>query len=166
MQYTREGFRDKASSVVPSSKEATRAIRDAEEQLERMNYYHSIREAKERGDESPAKSGHVNTTVGTGERIISNADTYVHETSPQTQSDAIKSDDPLRTEKRAVVEAWILGALPELHPDDTASYTLRLLEDGFDSLSLLQTDLILEDLDFMKMAHQRAITRAYSIKSS
>jgi hypothetical protein len=161
MQYTRQGFRDKATSVVPSSKEATRAIRDAEEQVERMNYYHSVREMKERGEEFPVAA---DPAAGTGGNKDSSTVSPVNLTSPQHQVESTESDVSLRTEKQIVVKAWLLTPLPELHPDDLATYTLRLLEDGFDSLYLLNTELMYEDLDFMKKAHKRAIVRAYGIK--
>jgi hypothetical protein len=57
----------------------------------------------------------------------------------------------------------ILIALPELHTNDLAVYSHRLIEDGFDSLTLLQMDLVQADLEFMKKAHQRAIVRVYPL---
>ena len=62
-----------------------------------------------------------------------------------------------------VVETWLLTALPELHPDDLSAYSHRLMEDGFDSLTLLQRDLVQADLEFMKKAHKRAIVRVYPV---
>ena len=43
--YVRQGFRDK-SKLVEGSRQANSALEDAREQLERMNYYHSVREGK------------------------------------------------------------------------------------------------------------------------
>jgi hypothetical protein len=188
IEYTRGGFRHpRARNLVAESFEAIRAMEAAQEQLESMNYYHSIRELKkERAAEYPTT--HVNGDNNTG--VLASVDAAVDANS--TQKDGWKStsdnhddqdqsrsqpvgfnqgdliiteagNDLIRKQKLLVVETWLLLALPELHPNDLSAYSHRLMEDGFDSLTLLQMDLVPADLEFMKKAHQRAIVRAYPI---
>jgi hypothetical protein len=184
IEYTREGFRSKrASHLVPESVEAIRAIGDAQEQLESMNYYHSIREMKERGEEyfTAAISGDTSSGIGVdsandGWTSASSLDANVKRHDQQraqpvgSNEGGLSSDGVpqvgnhlMMNQNLLVVETWLLTALPELHPDDLSTYSHRLMEDGFDSLTLLQMDLVQEDLDFMKKAHKRAIVRAYPL---
>eukprot|EP00980_Cylindrotheca_fusiformis_P031738 scaffold26888_cov137-Cylindrotheca_fusiformis.AAC.4 len=125
--YLRDSFKRKRS-LVPSSREAKMAIDDAVEQLDRMNFYHSIREEKERKDCS-------NTTA---------------------QKHTIMSTS---SERINLVEEWLMEALPQLHTDDLKTYASVLVEDGFDSKELLETELLAEDLVFMKKAHRRLLIR-------
>jgi hypothetical protein len=181
IEYTRAGFRDKrARNLFPESVEAIRAIAAAQEQLESMNYYHSIRELKlkERAvaeyltindDGSTITSDHDANENGNVKKqyqqhdwqraqpVGSNQGQLLMDGVPQAGSDSTM------TQQLLVVETWLLTALPELHADDLSAYSHRLMEDGFDSLTLLQMDLVQADLEFMKKAHRRAIVRAYSL---
>lgn len=152
IQYTREGFHNNRHTV-PESLEATRAIRDAQEQMERMNYYHSIRERKAKGEEYPP--GLNGNTASAAEEP--KATTIL---TPSLNGETTASS----TNRLLVVESWLLTVLPDLHPDDCATYSQQLLKDGFDSPELLRMDLMPEDLHFMKKAHQRALVRAYQLQ--
>lgn len=138
--YVREGFKSKGH-LVPHSREATTAIEDAMEQLESMNYYHSIRNEKE-GLEfaNPPLS---RPTL----RFLSDFNTC-----------------NMTSEKSIVVEKWLREALPQLHVDDVSTYTAALVDDGFDSEQVLESELLLEDLDFMKKAHRRALIRSKNLE--
>jgi hypothetical protein len=177
-----------AKKVIKKKAKATiRAIEAAPEQLDSMNYYHSIRELKEQAAAYP--TSHVSSNNNSG--VLAGVDVHVHanltkdiwksttddhndhdrprsQPVESNQGDLIISDDVpqvgndlIRKQKLLVVETWLLLALPELHPKDLSAYSHRLMEDGFDSLTLLQMDLVPADLEFMKKAHQRAIVRAY-----
>mmetsp|Transcript_2388 Transcript_2388/g.3765 ORF Transcript_2388/g.3765 Transcript_2388/m.3765 type:complete len:231 (+) Transcript_2388:60-752(+) len=170
ISYIREGFRSQhnARYLVPDSIEAKRSIRDATEQLERMNYYHSIRKMKEQGDEFPPTSQSQqqhdqqrgNQASSQGSNDNSKKETIVSSASDEQVASMTTNKD---TQQRQVVETWLLTALPELHSDDLSDYSQRLLDDGFDSLSLLESSSLRpdEDLHFMKKGHQRAIIRTY-----
>jgi hypothetical protein len=204
IEYTREGFRNpRARNLVPESVEAIRAIGAAQEQLESMNYYHSIRVLKEEraaehptvltvsdGDSSSKISGvllvgvdDASTDDNDGSTSTSNDDAANMKSRQYQQHDQQRAqpvgsnngelsiddgvpnaeNDWRRKQTLLVVETWLLTALPELHPKDLSAYSHRLMEDGFDSLTLLQMDLVQEDLEFMKKAHKRAIVRAYPL---
>jgi hypothetical protein len=139
----RDRFQGKGD-LVPHSREAIRAIEDGIEQLESMNYYHSIREEKEQGHtethgtaKSPSSTPNHRHLVSTSGSITSMA----------------------ASEKSTIVEKWLREALPQLHVDDIAAYSSLLVADGFDSVEVLETELLAEDLDFMKKAHRRALIR-------
>jgi hypothetical protein len=141
--YLRGSFKGKGN-LVPNSREAIMAIEDAVEQLESMDYYHSIREEKERRQtetddtaKSPSSTPNHHHLVSTSGSITSMA----------------------ASEKSTIVEKWLTEALPQLHADDIAAYSSLLVEDGFDSVEVLETELLAEDLDFMKKAHRRALIR-------
>lgn len=59
------------------------------------------------------------------------------------------------------VERWMLAILPHLQQDDVVYYCKCLISDGFDSLDMLE-ELIVDDLYFMKKAHQRVMSRHLS----
>ena len=59
--------------------------------------------------------------------------------------------------KEARVEKWLVEQCPYLHPDDLGQYAKTLTDMGFDSKVLLETELRAGDLDFMKVAHKRAL---------
>lgn len=59
------------------------------------------------------------------------------------------------------VEEWLLSFLPLLQQDDVVKYCKCLISDGFDSLDMLE-ELIVDDLYFMKKAHQRVMARRLS----
>ena len=144
-EYIRKAFRSK-QHLIPGSKQANLAIEDAQEQLERMDYYHSIRELKEQ------------------ERQEANKPNAAKESSSKIQSDkrtALLISDP--SEKYETVRKWLLDAVPQLHDEDVNVYASKLVEDGFDSNEMLRTELLEEDLKFMKKAHLRALIRAKDI---
>ncbi|CAJ1943659.1 unnamed protein product [Cylindrotheca closterium] len=138
--HLRASFRAKGQ-LFPESREAILAIDDAREQLDRMEYYHSIREEKERQqrlDLSSKQNGSPFPTESEGAKM-----NYTNATGVRNE----------------VVRNWLGRTLPQLHSDDLAHYASRLVEDGFDSAEILETDLMEEDLDFMKKAHRRALIR-------
>ena len=59
------------------------------------------------------------------------------------------------------VEKWMLAILPHLQHDDVVYYCKCLISDGFDSLDMLE-ELIVDDLYFMKKAHQRVMSQHLS----
>jgi len=151
-KYTRQGFRDKRK-LVEGSRQAIVALEDAREQLERMNYYHSIREGKEAARQQQQKENskdHIMLTENVT-HITTNTATTI---TPTLSSPTIK-----------MIHTWLEKALPQLSDPDKNHYTTCLLEDGFDSMDLLQKDLVPgQDLEFMKKGHQRAIRRTYYIE--
>ena len=182
IEYTRAGFRDKrARNLVPESVEAIRAIEAAQEQLESMNYYHSIRELKftERAAGLPTTDTDTDDgSTSTSYHDAANVEKQYQQRDQQkvrpvpagyNKGDLISDQVPqagndlTMKQQLLVVETWLLTALPELHPDDLSAYSHRLMEDGFDSLTLLQRDLVQADLEFMKKAHKRAIVRVYPV---
>jgi hypothetical protein len=180
LDYTRQGFRDRAR-LPHDTNEALRAIRNAEEQLERMNYYHSIRDIKEQ-----AKPQLYDTNIAT----MSTATTPQASTSQQQDlADVSDGSDPqpksechhkisaqalsaidqevdngeVISSRLHIPKAWLSVALPDLYPCDLAAYSKTLIQDGFDSTSLLDNDIVQDDLNFMKKAHKRALVRFYNI---
>ncbi len=61
--------------------------------------------------------------------------------------------------REQVVRAWLLKYLPTLREDDLNLYTHRLVEDGFDSVDMLEHELVEDDLAFMRKAHKRSMGR-------
>ena len=139
--YLKTSFRAK-QHLVPESRQAIFAIDDAREQLERMNYFHSIREEKQRQQQ---------VSKASNDKVVRPAPTLT------------KDPTNANSTKKGVVQNWLKEALPHLHDDDLTRYTSRLVEDGFDSVELLETDLVEEDMDFMKKAHRRALIRVKGI---
>eukprot|EP00804_Cyclotella_cryptica_P029508 CCRYP_011308-RA/>CCRYP_011308-RA protein AED:0.06 eAED:0.06 QI:213/1/0.66/1/1/1/3/0/1648 len=71
-------------------------------------------------------------------------------------ADSNDQDETDRQAKLDVVKRWLLFHLPKLQPRDVEIYSKRFVEDGFDSAETLW-EVVEEDLDFMKVAHQRAL---------
>jgi Complex 1 protein (LYR family) len=141
LSYTRLGFRDK-QHLVPDSKHAVIAFKDAEEQSERMNYYHSVREEQLR--------------IATEKRQA---------TAP-AMVDAPKAEDAFsETDEKSqaimIIRQWLLEAIPDLKVPDTSRYIQRLIDDGFDTVTLLRNQLQIEDLEFMKKGHKRAVAKTH-----
>lgn len=149
LQYTRDGFRGRRG-LYAGEAAATRALCDAEEQLERMNYYHGIREQKEQEQQAAAAVSGGSLKAGTM--------TTTTETLESTNGAPDESND-----RQQLVASWLRHALPDLSNEDATSYSHELVASGFDSLELLQHDLLEEDLNFMKVAHKRAILRVYQL---
>lgn len=150
--HLKSSFRAKRH-LVPESREAIFAIDDAREQLDRMDYFHSIREEKERQQELSTRSNKEAVSSGL-------ALSY-------RQEPALVKDDTGDVDDRKIeiVQSWLKEALPQLYADDLARYTSHLVMDGFDSTELLETELIKEDLNFMKKAHRRALIRIKGFES-
>lgn len=184
LDYTRQGFRDRAK-LPPDSSEALRAKTNAEEQLERMNYYHSIRDIKEQTKDLgvntsfPTATPMTVTTARKTSRISdtkAGSDKPTGTSSPQLdeQDDGINAyfssgldqehsiSDALSS-RLHIPKAWLSQALPDLLPSDLDMYSNTLVQDGFDSMTLLENDIIHDDLNFMKKAHKRALVRYYNL---
>jgi hypothetical protein len=56
----------------------------------------------------------------------------------------------------STVETWLQSQLPNLNSSDLQTYSKQLLDDGFDSVEMLN-HLEVGDLGFMKKAHQRVL---------
>ena len=175
LDYTRQGFRDRAR-LPHDTNEARRAIRDAEEQLERMDYYHSIRDMKEQAKshwndtnivtettvttpQRTARPDPVDESDGSGPRVELKSE--CNDTISIQQSSAIHLE--LEASRLHIPKAWLSAALPDLHPVDLDAYSKTLIQDGFDSTALLKNDMVQDDLAFMKKAHKRALVRFYNI---
>jgi hypothetical protein len=57
------------------------------------------------------------------------------------------------------VQQWLVSRLPSLQKQDIDTYSERLVEDGFDSIAMMD-HLEEEDLGFMKKAHKRALMKS------
>lgn len=66
----------------------------------------------------------------------------------------------------ALVQNWLTKTLPQLYADDAAIYARSFVKEGFDSVQMLEGELLGDDLAFMKKAHRRALIRAKSLKES
>jgi hypothetical protein len=174
--YVRDGFRSK-QNLIPGSRQAIRAVEDAMEQVESMNYYHSIREMKEeqrrskenypskpsKGQQKVSAEESQSSIPGDGPTATDSPNTYTSSTPPDASE---KLPSALHQEKCEIVQKWLVAASPHLHTDDITLYALRLVDDGFDSFEMLETELLQEDLTFMKKAHQRALVRVKGISRS
>lgn len=157
--YVCDGFRDKVA-LPEGCKQATTAIGDAREQLERMDYYHSIREMKER-----QRSERQNGCLGGSSGMMSaSPSTPSREPSRTENSNPIhvaasdKSNDG-KDERYFFARNWLLRYIPHLHQEDVVIYSKQLVDDGFDCEESF-LELCAEDLNFMKLAHRRAVVRA------
>jgi hypothetical protein len=65
--------------------------------------------------------------------------------------------------KEEVLEDWLCKVLPELRMDDVRKYVLHFINEGFDSVTKFQ-EIELEDLDFMKTSHKRALLRVLRLE--
>jgi hypothetical protein len=71
------------------------------------------------------------------------------------QVEASFAEDDTRVNE---VEQWLLSHLPTLSRGDALNYCKCLIDDGFDSLDMLN-ELEEEDISFMKKAHRRVMSR-------
>ena len=194
--YVRDGFRDKVA-LPEGCKQATNAINDAREQLERMDYYHSIREMKERqkveqrsggiggstgvvGASSPSTCSEPSSQPENDTRIttanVARSDKSIGDddgedekhllendtrttTSGAARSDESTDDDDGKDERHLFARNWLLQYIPHLHEEDVVAYSRRLVNDGFDCEESF-LELRAEDLNFLKLAHRRAVVRA------
>lgn len=128
--YTRDSFRKTNSPFTVLER-----MKDAEEQLERMNYYHSVRAQQQ-------QTQHITNATNNTER----------------PPDSVTTNETVSNEI-TTVRNWILKVVPFLNTKDVALYANHLVEDGFDSVDIIEQELTPDDLDFMKKAHKRALVR-------
>ena len=153
--YVRDGFRSKAC-LEAGCKQATNAMTDAKEQLGRMNYYHSIREMKERQKLGQKSDIDSTSSLGISEQSNCSQSTMKKDNGTIESDDSISNDR--KDERYLFVRDWLVRFIPHLHEEDVAAYSNRLINDGFDCAESFR-ELHAEDLDFMKVAHRRAVVR-------
>ena len=161
--YVRDGFRNKVA-LPEGCKQATNAIIDAREQLERMDYYHSIREMKERqsserrnGSIGGSSTGMMSASLSAPSKEPSRTEN--NNRTPKDLAINKSNDDDGKDERYVFARNWLLQYIPHLHEEDVLAYSKRLVNDGFDCEESFH-ELCAEDLDFMKLAHRRAVVRA------
>jgi len=156
--YVRDGFRSKAC-LEAGCKQASNAMTDAKEQLDRMNYYHSIREMKERQKlERKSDIGSTGrSSLGISEQSICSQPTMKNNRSTIEIDTSISNDR--KDERYLFVRQWLVKFIPHLHEEDVAAYSNRLINGGFDCAESFR-ELHAKDLNFMKVAHRRAVVRA------
>ena len=162
--YVRDGFRDKVA-LPEGCKQATNAIIDAREQLERMDYYHSIREMKERqrlerqNRSIGGSAGMMSASLSAPSKEPNQTENNHRTTTDLAAIDKSNDDDGGKDERYLFARNWLLQYIPHLHEEDAVAYSNRLVNDGFDCEESF-LELCAEDLDFMKLAHRRAVVRA------
>jgi lipopolysaccharide export LptBFGC system permease protein LptF len=169
LEYVLQGFSDRERRYPADSAQAKRAIQDAREQLESMNYYHSIREEKERQEKAllttPAQADgennkqHIVAKKGATSEKNDDIDTNTMSLHTSVAAHIQHKHSLQQSEKISTVRAWLQSRLPELYSDDLQAYAHHLVQDGFDSVTLLQEELREEDLAFMKTAHRRRLAK-------
>ena len=133
----RDYFR-KNMTLPVGSREAYNAYRDGIDQVESMEYYQSMAKC--------ARGGQA-TTI------------------PRPSVAPVNAANPISTEcQREEVMGWIRLQLPCIQQPDLDNYSRRLIEDGFDSIHFIEQELTIDDVDFMKKAHKRAIARTFAAK--
>lgn len=142
--YVRDGFY-RNTQLIPDSREALSAYRDAVDQVEQMEYYHSLVQQK-RNEEKQKASG------------ISASVQSIH------ANNVLASNQYASTTKKDI-EEWLLQHLPHLSKDDLIQYSQKLVDDGFDSVPFLELELLADDILFMKKAHRRVIERYLNNKA-
>ena len=128
--HVRDSFR-RRSHLPLNSRDVLLAYRDGVQQVENMEYYHSQMKLKNR-----------ETIQRTS--TISDAAISVKEDNNDTNNE---------------VADWLTQQLPHLNQNDLATYSNRLRDDGFDSVSFIEEEMLFEDISFMKKAHRRVIER-------
>lgn len=108
---------------------------DGLEQVESMEYYHD--QKNNQRIISISKS-----TVTTAWQPISSS--QYTEIIPSSESEVSK---------------WLLQYLPNLSEEDLSKYSKHLVDDGFDTVTLIKQELIADDILFMKKAHRRVVER-------
>jgi len=108
------------------------AYRDGVEQVENMEYYHSQMKLKNQE---------------TKQRTSTISDAAI----------SVEEGDDKDTNKS--VADWLTQQLPHLNQNDLTTYSNRLIDDGFDSVSFIEEEMLFEDISFMKKAHRRVIER-------
>jgi len=129
--HVRESFR-KRSHLPLNSRDVLLAYRDGVEQVENMEYYHSQMKLKNQE---------------TKQRTSTISDAAI----------SVEEGDDKDTNKS--VADWLTQQLPHLNQNDLTTYSNRLIDDGFDSVSFIEEEMLFEDISFMKKAHRRVIER-------
>jgi hypothetical protein len=70
---------------------------------------------------------------------------------------------PQNSASSSTVESWLKSELPNLNPSDLQTYSKQLVDDGYDSVEMLNY-LEVGDLGFMKKAHQRVLVEKLKVK--
>ena len=107
------------------------SYRDGIEQVESMEYYH---------DQKNNQRIISKSAFPTWQPIVSQSTTSI----PSSESEVSK---------------WLLQYLPNLSEEDLSKYSKHLVDDGFDTVKLIEQELIADDIQFMKKAHRRVIER-------
>lgn len=179
-EYVKDGFKSKRG-IPPDSREAKFAVRDAKEQLERMNYYHSIRDMKLLSEQQELQQQQnmisnddiTSSSSPAASATAADASLTMTKTSAFSSTNAVGDNDgggsggnassssvDFDLTKLEIVQRWIRDAVPFLHVDDVRSYAAKLIDDGFDSVPMIERELTLDDVQFMKTAHRRALVRS------
>mmetsp|Transcript_28481 Transcript_28481/g.52959 ORF Transcript_28481/g.52959 Transcript_28481/m.52959 type:complete len:472 (-) Transcript_28481:80-1495(-) len=116
------------------------------------------------GDALPDQCNGENRGAKRIEEIVENYHLRMHiqgGESPAFHSDLFATFiDPLNASSREQhVQRWLTSVVPCLMRDDIKAYTRRLVDDGFDSIAIIEDYLLEEDLSFMKTAHRRALVK-------
>lgn len=82
---------------------------------------------------------------------------YAQHQNTQSPQDS-EGDHRQHGSKEGVVAAFLEKAIPGIDNDDLQRYTRQLIDDGFDSPSMLAL-LMEEDVGALKKAHRRAVMR-------
>ena len=180
LEYVKDSFR-RHQHIPFDSPQAKEAREYAEEQLQRMNYYHSVSEQirKERQQQQQQQQQQIAGTLKLGtlsERssgstkasasmmdivssVLSSDYAATDNSNKEQPSDGTSSKNHIDQSNKNIME-FLDTAVPYLQPDDVQSYALRLVQDGFDSVPMITNQLQEEDLHFMKKAHKRALLNA------
>ena len=129
--YVKDAFHRRSNMLV-NSREALMSYRDGIEQVESMEYYHDQKN---------------------NQRIISKSAFPTWQ--PIVSQSATKSIPSFESE----VSKWLLLYLPNLSEEDLSKYSKHLVDDGFDTVKMIEQELLADDILFMKKAHRRVIER-------
>mmetsp|Transcript_10472 Transcript_10472/g.14796 ORF Transcript_10472/g.14796 Transcript_10472/m.14796 type:complete len:230 (+) Transcript_10472:85-774(+) len=176
----RSGFRKHKNDIHVGSRAQYLAVLKCEEELSSMNYYHSVvLAAKQSHDEqqsrsvtrsidsssvSSSSSSVSSTTTSSSsshqETFIRNEDAKNNAVINCPNTNKMESFDFINNEKLDIVKKWLVHAIPQLHEADVSLYAHKLVEEGFDTVGLLEMELqVDDDLDFMKKVHKRILVR-------
>lgn len=135
--YVRDAFQRNAN-LPSTSREAILAYRDGLDQVEQMEYYHKMKMKQNQ------KHAHL-VSASPHQEVVA--------ASPKSNYASSVHDNAKE------IEEWLLKHLPHLGREDLEEYSKHLVADGFDSLKIIEQELLTEDLSFMKKGHRRVIER-------